>query len=92
MRLLLAAVFLAATQFALLHAAQSIKQRVSAGAPHAQDCSICLAAGNLGSAIGLGKLLSPGVPAASLSVTVRQPQFFAAFAPLFRSQAPPRLS
>ena len=91
-RLVLAAVFLAATQFALVHSAHNVKQQVSVGAPHAQDCGVCFAAGTLGSGVSLGASALSVLACKDDSQTSRQTSFVAAFAPLFRSQAPPALS
>jgi hypothetical protein len=88
-RLVLAASFLIATQLALQHPFEHLKQ--SAPAQH-QQCDGCIAFASIGPAAVLQVSFSTAVAAAGFAATAQAPTFIAAFTPHFRSQAPPVLS
>jgi hypothetical protein len=87
-RLVLAAFFLIATQVALQHPLEHLKQ--SAPAQH-QQCDGCIAYASVGSAAVSHASFSIAVAAAGFAATAQAPVFIAAFTPQFRSQAPPAL-
>jgi hypothetical protein len=88
-RLVLAASFLLATQVALQHPFEHLKQ--SAPAQH-QQCEACIAFASIGPAAVLQVSLCVVVAAVGFAATAQAPVFIAAFTPHFRSQAPPVLS
>jgi hypothetical protein len=85
-RLVLAACFLIATQVALQHPLEHLKQ--SPPAQH-QQCEACIAFASIGPAAVSHASLFVAVATAGFAATTRAPVFIAAFAPQFRSQAPP---
>ena len=85
-RLILAASFLIATQVALQHPLEHVKQ--SAPAQH-QQCEACLALASIGPAAVSHASFSIAVAAAGFAATAQAPVFIAAFTPHFRSQGPP---
>ena len=85
-RLILAASFLIATQVALQHPLEHVKQ--STPAQH-QQCEACIAFASIGPAAVLQMPLSVVVAAVGFAATAQAPVFIAAFTPHFRSQAPP---
>jgi hypothetical protein len=87
-RFLLAASFLIATQLALQHPFEHLKQ--SAPAQH-QQCDGCIAFASLGSAAVSHASFCIAVAAAGFAATAQAPIFIAAFTPYFHSQAPPTL-
>jgi hypothetical protein len=88
-RLILAASFLLATQVALQHPLEHVKQS-SLPAQH-QHCDACIAFASIGPAAVSHGSLAIVVPAAGFAATAQAPVFTAAFTPHFRSQAPPTL-
>jgi len=86
-RLVLAASFLVATQIALQHPLEHLKQS-SSPAQH-QHCDACLAFASIGPAATSHASLAVVVPAAGFAATAQSPVFIAAFTPHFRSQGPP---
>ena len=85
-RLVLAAFFLIATQVALQHPLEHVKQ--SAPAQH-QQCDGCIAFASIGPAAVSHAWLAVAAVTAGFSATAQAPVFIAAFTPHFRSQAPP---
>jgi hypothetical protein len=88
-RLVLAASFLIATQVALQHPLEHVKQ--SAPAQHQQQCEACIALASIGPAAVLQVSLNVVVAAVGFAATAQAPVFIATFTPQFRSQAPPAL-
>jgi len=89
-RLVLAASFLVATQVALQHPLDHLKQS-SAPTQH-QHCDTCIAFASIGPAAVSHAAPAVAVSPGSFSATVQTAVFTAAFTPHFRSQAPPALS
>ena len=104
-RLFLATALLVATQSSLLHPfehfheqhAQSVASASSVDGKHpfevlhAQLCDICVAGAALGAATSFDSPAVPVVSGHDRAFPRRAAVFIAAFAPLFRSQAPPTL-
>jgi hypothetical protein len=102
-RLFLAAALLVATQSSLLHpfqhfqsrGAQSVTSVSSVGdrhpfeVLHAQLCQICIAGAALGAAASFVSPSASLISSRERATSRRDAIFIAAFAPLFRSQAPP---
>ncbi len=85
-RLVLAASFLIATQVALQHPLEHLKQ--STPAQH-QQCEACIAFASIGPAAVSHASLSVEVATAGFAATAQTPVFIAAFTPYFHSQGPP---
>ena len=104
-RLFLATALLVATQSSLLHPFQHFQARgaqsvASVGSVadrhpfevlHEQLCQICIAGAALGAAASFDSPAVPVVSGHDRAFPRRAAVFIAAFAPLFRSQAPPAL-
>ena len=88
-RLILAASFLLATQVALQHPLEHVKQS-SLPAQH-QHCDACIAFASIGPAAVSHASLAVAVAATGFAATTQAPLFIAAFTPHFHSQAPPAL-
>jgi len=87
--LLLAASFLVATQIALQHPLDHLKQ--SSTPTQHQHCDTCIAFASIGPAAVSHAAPAVAASSDSFSATVQAAVFTAAFTPHFRSQAPPTL-
>jgi hypothetical protein len=100
-RLLLAALFLAATQVALVHPLEhvgsgsselALGEKYPVDLVHAQQCDVCVATASLGFVSSSVLSFEPPMLPGGTAQETQEHLFLAAFAPLFRSQAPPTLS
>jgi hypothetical protein len=86
-RLFLAASLLVATQLALQHPLDHLKQSTTPA--QEQVCGACVAFASVGAAAVSHAVLQIEVAPAGFASVAHAPVFLAAFTPLFRSQAPP---
>jgi hypothetical protein len=103
-RLFLATALVVATQVSLLHPLQhfpqpdlhdravtSADEHHPAERVHAKQCEMCVASASLGAAAAGNVRLQFSVPTSRSAASAEAHPFIAAFAPLFRAQAPPVL-
>ena len=82
---------LGARALAAVATVKAIDDRHPLESLHAQLCDLCVAGAALGAAASMGAAPRPVLAARGFAASREEGLFVAAFAPLFRSQAPPAL-
>ena len=85
-RLLLAVALLAATQLALVHPLEHLDPATE---PHSRECDLCVSVAQLGTAAPSMTPLQIQESPRGFTALASEHLYYAAFAPLFSSQAPP---